>query len=849
MTSASKQVTVRLAAEGGRQVRAELKGIGADGATAFQRLGSEMEAANARADRFFRRLRIAAAAGAAAVGAAATGMIRSGLQVVDSQAKLAQSLGTTVASIQTLERAGELAGVSMSGIEQATKDLTRRLSQAAAGTGPATDALDRLGLSATDLIALPLDERVGAINAAIKEFVPAAERAAVAGQLFGEEGSIAMGRIDSATLRQATKDVRAFGVVVSAQDATQIERTNDAISRLGLIWRGLANQLAVAAAPALEAVADAMAALAERSGPVGRAIELVLGNLDRLAATLAATAGLVAGRFVAGLAAAAVSVRGLATALALLRGALIRLPFVALVIGAQELILRFGRLVAAAGSFSDALDLMRGVAAEVWDRMGTGAQALGATVAAAWAGIRASVADGVQASLDAVARGASLIVNTWRGAFAATSAIWSDLPAVLGEVVTGAANAMVRGVERMLNSVIGRVNRFIAGINTVLAALPAWAVGDSGLRIGALEDVSLGNLGNRFAGAARDAGGRAAEAFTQAFEREYRVPDLGLGAYAADARATQDALRGVVDALRAAATGPLESVAAIREVLARTSEAADASADSVAGIGDAFDGIAGGTDGASGTGSGSSGAAGRAANAATEAGNTIAAAGETAARGWDAVSESLQGYADSAMETGRQIGDALVSAFRGAEDALLALVTKGKVDFRDLANSILENITRIALRSAVLGPLANWLGGALGGIGGGLGGSLGGSLTAAVAHSGGVIGVSALPQRQVPAMAFAGAERFHGGGYPGLRPGSGVAGLRPDEVPAILQRGERVLSRREVAETQRGAGGDHGGGITINMSISTPDADSFRRSQGQITAEMSRAIARARRNR
>ena len=838
MTSASKQVKVRLAAEGGRQVRAELKGIGTDGATAFQRLGAEMEAANARADRFFRRLRIAAAAGAAAVGAAATAMIRSGLQVVDSQAKLAQSLGTTVASIQTLERAGELAGVSMSGIEQATKDLTRRLSQAAAGTGPAADALDRLGLSATGLIALPLDERVGEINGAIEAFVPAAERAAVAGQLFGEEGSIAMGRIDSATLRQATKDVRAFGVVVSAQDAAQIERTNDAISRLGLIWRGLANQLAVAAAPALEAVADAMAALAERSGPVGRAIELVLGNLDRLAATLAAVAGLVAGRFVAGLAVTAVSVRGLATALALLRGALIRLPLIALVIGAQELILRFGRLVAAAGGFSDALDLLRGVAAEVWDRMGTGARALGATVAAAWAGIRASVADGVQASLDAVARGASLILNTWSGAFAATRAIWSDLPAVLGEIVTEAANAMVRGVERLLNAVIGRVNRFIAGINTVLSALPAWAVGEDGISIGALDDVSLGGLDNQFAGAARDAGGRAAEAFTQAFEREYRIPDLGLGAYAEDARATQTALRGVADELRAAATGPLESVEAIREVLARTSEAADGAAESVSGIGEAFDGIAGGTDGDSGTGSGSGGAAGRAAAAATEAGAAIAAAGETAARGWEAVSDNLQGYADSAMETGRQIGDALVSAFRGAEDALLTLVTKGKVDFRDLANSILEDITRIALRSAVLGPLANWLGGALGGIRGGLGGSLGGSLTAVVAHSGGVIGVSALPQRQVPAMAFAGAPRLHTGG---------MVGLRPDEVPAILQRGERVLSRHEVAEGQRG-GGDRGG-VTINMSVTTPDADSFRRSQGQITAEMSRAIARARRNR
>jgi hypothetical protein len=195
------------------------------------------------------------------------------------------------------------------------------------------------------------------------------------------------------------------------------------------------------------------------------------------------------------------------------------------------------------------------------------------------------------------------------------------------------------------------------------------------------------------------------------------------------------------------------------------------------------------------------------------------------------------------METGRQIGEALVSAFRGAEDALLTLVTKGKVDFRDLANSILEDITRIALRTAVLGPLANWLGGALGGIGGGLGGSL----TAAVAHSGGVIGVSALPQRQVPAMAFAGAPRLHAGGMVGLQRSSGIAGLRPDEVPAILQRGERVLSRREVAEGQRGGGGDRG--VTVNMTITTPNADSFRRSQGQITAEMSRAIARARRNR
>ncbi len=81
-----------------------------------------------------------------------------------------------------------------------------------------------------------------------------------------------MSRIDTATLPQATEDVLAFGLAVFEQDADQIERPNDATSRLGLVWRGLSNQLAVAAAPALEVVANAMLALANRTGPLGIAI-------------------------------------------------------------------------------------------------------------------------------------------------------------------------------------------------------------------------------------------------------------------------------------------------------------------------------------------------------------------------------------------------------------------------------------------------------------------------------------------------------------------------------------------------------------------------------------------------
>jgi len=345
---AEKKVSVRLSAVGGRQVRAELEGVGEAGARGFGRLSSEMEMANARLVGFGRRAGLALAAMTAAAAAAGVVMIRTGLDTIDAQAKLAQSLDTTVASIQVLERAGGLAGVAMTGIEQATKDLTRRLSQAAAGTGPAVAALDRLGLSATDLMALPLDERIGQINQAIEDFVPTAERAAVAGQLFGEEGSIAMSRIDSATLRQATQDLRDFGVVVSEQDADQIERTNDALSRLGLIWRGVSNQLAVAAAPALEAVANALAAMARTTGPVGIAITALFDTIGRLTTYAATFVALMAGRWVAGMAAAALSVSTLATGLVILRGALIRTGIGALM--AEAICQRWRCTAFAAGS-------------------------------------------------------------------------------------------------------------------------------------------------------------------------------------------------------------------------------------------------------------------------------------------------------------------------------------------------------------------------------------------------------------------------------------------------------------------------------------------------------------------
>ncbi len=206
---------------------------------------------------------------------------------------------------------------------------------------------------------------------------------------------------------------------------------------------------------------------------------------------------------------------------------------------------------------------------------------------------------------------------------------------------------------------------------------------------------------------------------------------------------------------------------------------------------------------------------------------------EEQATGLDAAKETLTAYAEMAADLGKGIGDSLVGAFRSAEQAIGNFVRTGKLDFRSLVTSMLADFAQLSARRFLLGPLANVLSGALGGLGGT------GGLLANVLHSGGVVGAGA-PTRAVPAMAFTGAPRMHGGGFAGLRPTSGFAGLRPDEVPAILQRGERVLSRREVAA---GAGGT----APVNITIQTRDAESFRQSRAQVAADIARAVSLGRR--
>jgi hypothetical protein len=187
---------------------------------------------------------------------------------------------------------------------------------------------------------------------------------------------------------------------------------------------------------------------------------------------------------------------------------------------------------------------------------------------------------------------------------------------------------------------------------------------------------------------------------------------------------------------------------------------------------------------------------------------------------WSGVRQGLKSYYDEAAAMADQVKKTVEDAFKGMEDALVQFVQNGKLDFRSLIDSIEADLIRLAVRQAITGPLSQGLGNAMSAGGGGFDlFSMFGGGSGMFFHKGGVVGRDGVPGR-IPASYFRGAPRHH-------------SGLAPDEVPAILQKGETVIPK-----------GKGGGNTFINMNIMTPDAQSFRASQDQIMRRASRGMRR-----
>lgn len=142
---------------------------------------------------------------------------------------------------------------------------------------------------------------------------------------------------------------------------------------------------------------------------------------------------------------------------------------------------------------------------------------------------------------------------------------------------------------------------------------------------------------------------------------------------------------------------------------------------------------------------------------------------------------TLQGMQTSLRSVITELTNAAigVQSWRDALNNLGATVAQFFADFlMQIAQAILQQMVLNALAGAGWGGISS------------AAASLGG-VRPATMHNGGTVGdkssgSGAQSRGSVPASWFAGARRYHSGGFPGLK---------ADEVPAILQKGEQVLSK------------------------------------------------------
>jgi hypothetical protein len=193
---------------------------------------------------------VAAVAGALGIGL----LIRNSFKAIDALAKTSAKLGIATEALVGLRHAAERTGVASNTLDMALQRMTRRIAEAAQGTGEAKSALKELGLDAQALAAMSPDQAFTAITAAMEGVTRQSDKVRLAFKLFDSEGvnlvnTMALGE---SGLSAMALEAQELGLIISNVDARKIEAAGDAFSNVGKATEGIANQVSIGLAPAVE---------------------------------------------------------------------------------------------------------------------------------------------------------------------------------------------------------------------------------------------------------------------------------------------------------------------------------------------------------------------------------------------------------------------------------------------------------------------------------------------------------------------------------------------------------------------------------------------------------------------
>jgi DNA-binding protein YbaB len=227
---------------------------------------------------------LAAIAGVGLSASAFTSFVGGAMEAVDKTGELSDRLGIGTKALSQFFHAASLGGVESEAFVGSLEKMNKTIGAAAMGESGATDALARLGLDGKELANAGAQESFLQIADAIKNIENPTERAAAAMSVFGKSGQsllnvLTMGREG---ISEMAADADLLGISFDRVEAAKVEAANDALERMGKVFKGIANQIAIQLGPFIAELANRFVGTAtsgrNMGDIVGKAFEMIAGG-------------------------------------------------------------------------------------------------------------------------------------------------------------------------------------------------------------------------------------------------------------------------------------------------------------------------------------------------------------------------------------------------------------------------------------------------------------------------------------------------------------------------------------------------------------------------------------------
>lgn len=194
-------------------------------------------------------------------GAAFSSIVKGSLDAANRLGDLSTRLGASVEGLSRLEYAAKLTGVSSNTLATGMQRATRRIADAANGSGEAVGALNELGLSATKLKELRPEQQFEVLADALEAVPDQADKVRLSMKILDSEGVSLLQTMagGSAAIRAMGEESDATGNTISTKFAKSATTANAAMIKLGASGTALTNSIVSAMGPAIAEIANWLA--------------------------------------------------------------------------------------------------------------------------------------------------------------------------------------------------------------------------------------------------------------------------------------------------------------------------------------------------------------------------------------------------------------------------------------------------------------------------------------------------------------------------------------------------------------------------------------------------------------